>query len=475
MDGSSAGSRTPSGRYPVALLPFLFLLFPDGHLLSPRWRPVAWFAARLVRLDRAHHHDLRHGHLDPAVHAGEHAHEAVGSRRSRSRCSSSCCSRSRSRRSSRSRPLAIRFSRSVGDERVQLKWFVTAALLVAVTFTATVLTNSAAAAVLFDVSLLFLYAAIGTAILKHRLYDIDIIINKAVVYGLLAAFITVVYVRVRRRRRRVRRRDPVPLARRYRDRRDRVPARSREGEARREPGGLRQARHTLRGALGFLRARERDVRRREHPPADGAAAGRGDRRDRRHRLAPRRRRDASGRVVAGAGGAASADRVRGRRAPDVPRRRRRRRRSPRERAPRRAHRHEAAERSDRSRGGQAARRPRRAGRVDPGELPADRGPSLVAPAAGRRAGRRAPTVGAQPARRGAATARRAGGEGSVGRRDWSVRTSSGNARRSTASSTTRRTRWRTSATSPAGSTRRSLPTGASRRRSRPRRASRRFP
>ena len=79
---------------------------------------------------------------------------------------------------------------------MQLKWFVTAGLLVAETFTVTLLTNGAVAAVLFDVSLLLLYAAIGTAILKHRLFDIDFFINKAVVYGLLAAFITVVYVAI---------------------------------------------------------------------------------------------------------------------------------------------------------------------------------------------------------------------------------------------------------------------------------------
>ena len=43
---------------------------------------------------------------------------------------------------------------------------------------------------------MFLYVAIGVAILKHRLYDIDVIISKAVVYGILGAFITIVYVAV---------------------------------------------------------------------------------------------------------------------------------------------------------------------------------------------------------------------------------------------------------------------------------------
>src|SRR5256885_5469652 len=36
--------------------------------------------------------------------------------------------------------------------------------------------------------------AVGIAILKHRLYDIDVVINKTVVFGTLAAFITAVYV-----------------------------------------------------------------------------------------------------------------------------------------------------------------------------------------------------------------------------------------------------------------------------------------
>ena len=199
--GSLPGGRTVGWianaiwPIPVGLLPFLFLLFPDGHLRSPRWRRAAWFSGAVLVLilfttvifatslwtrpfslaDRARAGWLTSLALTLFVIAIFALPVATflsfGS-------------------------LAVRFAGSVGDERLQLKWFVTAALLVAVTFTATLLTNSPSASVSFDISLLLLYAAIGIAILKYRLYDIDVIINKAVVYGLLGAFITVVYVAI---------------------------------------------------------------------------------------------------------------------------------------------------------------------------------------------------------------------------------------------------------------------------------------
>jgi hypothetical protein len=87
--------------------------------------------------------------------------------------------------------VVVRYRGSVGDERIQLKWFVTAALFVLLTFTATLVTNLPVAQISFDLALVFLYVAIGVASLKHRLYDIDVIISKAVVYGILGAFITV--------------------------------------------------------------------------------------------------------------------------------------------------------------------------------------------------------------------------------------------------------------------------------------------
>ncbi len=178
---------------PVSLLPFLFLLFPDGHLRSPRWRPVAWLSGVTMALlllttfifaaslwtrpftleDRAR------SDASFALTLFAIVVYAIPVTTFLSFAS-----------------LAGRFRRSVGDERLQLKWFVSAALLVAVTYTYTLLNNAPLASVGFDLALLLLYAAIAVAILKHRLFDIDVIINKALVYGLLGAFITAVYILV---------------------------------------------------------------------------------------------------------------------------------------------------------------------------------------------------------------------------------------------------------------------------------------
>jgi signal transduction histidine kinase len=54
-------------------------------------------------------------------------------------------------------------------------------------------TDSVVAAVLSNLAFLCLWVAIGVAVLKYRLYEIDVVISKAVLYGSLAVFITAVY------------------------------------------------------------------------------------------------------------------------------------------------------------------------------------------------------------------------------------------------------------------------------------------
>src|SRR5205823_9891570 len=66
-------------------------------------------------------------------------------------------------------------------------------VLVVAAFIFVILTSSVAGNVFLNLTLLCLDAAIAIAVLKYRLYDIDLVISKAVLYGSLAVFITAVY------------------------------------------------------------------------------------------------------------------------------------------------------------------------------------------------------------------------------------------------------------------------------------------
>ena len=88
--------------------------------------------------------------------------------------------------------IVVRFRRSRGVEREQMKWFLFSFLLVPV---ALALNN---VPVLDRLSFLIAVPAvavsIAVAVLRYRLYDIDVVISRTLVYGALAAFITAVYV-----------------------------------------------------------------------------------------------------------------------------------------------------------------------------------------------------------------------------------------------------------------------------------------
>ena len=92
--------------------------------------------------------------------------------------------------------LVVRFLRSVGEERQQLKWFTYAAAFVPLWF----LVNSPVQAEvphLFAVMDSLIIAAVpiaaGIAILRYRLYDIDLIINRTLVYGILTLSLALIY------------------------------------------------------------------------------------------------------------------------------------------------------------------------------------------------------------------------------------------------------------------------------------------
>jgi signal transduction histidine kinase len=86
----------------------------------------------------------------------------------------------------------VRFRTSVGEERLQMKWFAGGAIVVFISQLAGFYSETPS--VLQGLAFIALYAAIAVAIMRYRLYEIDVVISKTLVYGLLAAFFTLVYV-----------------------------------------------------------------------------------------------------------------------------------------------------------------------------------------------------------------------------------------------------------------------------------------
>ncbi len=184
--------------WPVAftMLIILLLTFPDGALRSRRWRPIAWLAAAaggslivatMIVATLTWNQPLSQ---DPfSVPGVVRLIANIAFTFSLIALPVSLIAAFVS--------VILRFRNSTGEARLQLKWFAVAAGFVAISFALEILSGDTTPTWLsvFDsVSTLFLYAAIAIAVLKYRLYEIDVVIGKTVVFAVLAAFITVVYV-----------------------------------------------------------------------------------------------------------------------------------------------------------------------------------------------------------------------------------------------------------------------------------------
>ncbi len=179
---------------PTGLLPFLFILFPTGHLPSPKWRPLGWLygftmALLLVSAATATAANWTHPFRDPTIAAGSITRVAIIG-------FEICLFLFPVDLFSSLAAVVVRYKGGDEVERLQLKWFLSAAGLVAVTFSLSFFMNNGVIEALSSISLVLLYVAIAVAILRYRLLDIDLIIGKTVLYGLLAAVITVIYVGV---------------------------------------------------------------------------------------------------------------------------------------------------------------------------------------------------------------------------------------------------------------------------------------
>ena len=169
----------------VALaLVFTPLLFPTGRLLSPRWRPIAWLAGAATAafmvlaalkpdLDRAPDRVIANPVGVAWVGAGDPEESPVGV---------ALLSLMGVLMALAFGSLVVRFRRSRGDVRQQLKWITYAGGLLPLAGLA-YLVPETVGTVLFAVPLVFLPVAAGIAILRYRLYDIDRLINRALVYA----------------------------------------------------------------------------------------------------------------------------------------------------------------------------------------------------------------------------------------------------------------------------------------------------
>jgi signal transduction histidine kinase len=170
-----------------AMLAFVFLLFPTGRLRSRRWLPAAWFAGGALTLTSAVVAVYTARFWSHPFSSPAQAMTPVVAAVAILVCAVLVVSVA---------AVVVRFARSSGEERLQLKWFAAAALLVVATFILSVVINSVLTSALSNVAFLCLWVAVAISVLKYRLYDIDIVISKAVLYGSLAVFITAVYVGV---------------------------------------------------------------------------------------------------------------------------------------------------------------------------------------------------------------------------------------------------------------------------------------
>lgn len=177
---------------------FALLLFPTGHLPSRRWAGVGWLAAGgilLACLGSAFQAGAMEG-WDPdlvqnplgltALKAPLGAMTWLGVGAIAGAAAASVTA------------LLLRLRRATGIEREQLKWFAFAASLLAlalfVTLAGYTVSQEAGQKAAYSlVTILGLPIAAGVAILRYHLYDIDILINRTLVYGMLTACLAGLY------------------------------------------------------------------------------------------------------------------------------------------------------------------------------------------------------------------------------------------------------------------------------------------
>jgi hypothetical protein len=190
---------------PIGLLGiYLILLFPDGKLPSRRWRPLAWLSGVvmvLASLGVTFAPGPLEGHPGVRNPLGLEGVPLVATAAYIILPLLPLCMLASAM------SLVLRYRRSGGEEREQIKWIAFAASVVGLLYLIAMVGSlflgwGAAGTPLWLgllqhaalVSFTAVPIAVGFAVLKYRLYDIDVVINRTLVYGSLSALLALVYL-----------------------------------------------------------------------------------------------------------------------------------------------------------------------------------------------------------------------------------------------------------------------------------------
>jgi hypothetical protein len=183
------------GLATLGLVPLLFLLVPDGSLPSPRWRPVAWVAVAAIAAA------MLVGAVSPGPIGGDPLPGArqnpVGiepARQVLELTGAAFFLVTPAVAVAGLLALVLRFRRAQGVERQQLKWFAYAAFLLAAGGAALfVPLSEGVAKAILAAGLGCFTAGVAVAVLRYGLYEIDVILNRTLVYAVLTVLLGLGY------------------------------------------------------------------------------------------------------------------------------------------------------------------------------------------------------------------------------------------------------------------------------------------
>jgi hypothetical protein len=190
------------GPFPIFVLPALLLIYPSGHLPSPRWKPVAiaWVCATGMYLSAAVFWPGRLGlESDPSRRNPIGIGGTLGGAISVAGFAALLISVLLAIAAAAS--LVVRFRRARGIERQQLKGFAVAAVATCASVPLSGYLSSVDSPLATDVGRLLIPAAAtglivatGLAVVRYRLYDIDVIVRRTLTYAALIVLLAATYL-----------------------------------------------------------------------------------------------------------------------------------------------------------------------------------------------------------------------------------------------------------------------------------------